>query len=381
MYYDKLVTCNHCGALSNHRLVNEQWSTVDYVCSVCCETFSIDNNVITKLNSNVTINTGSVTCPHCNKSSNHKFLRECSTSTDYKCSSCGRAFFIWNNSSSNTTSINKVGDNMDSASTYAVESIFNQARVLENNMNFDDAVKLYNDIINKYPDSIEARNSQRYLNGIYKKTNNSHTVNDSGRNSINNTTNNIKSKPKVGGNLSSDFIIEIIRSVDSFCDKDMVNNEHKRALLNKRKRASSNSEYIESLICNNAFYKIQSDNILNILKKAVITRSLHLSDDIFTSINIINDRVKSMSKSELIKYGASSYDASLNQDKLIANLEFDYNFAGYYNAIMLGVVEYIYEDDCKYLINELSQMNPEIMAKNIYEGIYSSSLKYVNAYP
>jgi len=121
------------------------------------------------LNSNSESMVNKMRCPHCKSNSNHKLLRECSTTTDYKCTSCGNAFFIRNNSSSNTTSINKVVGNIDASSTYAVESIFNQARVLENKMEFDDAVKLYNEILTKYPTTETAKYAKIYRDKINDK--------------------------------------------------------------------------------------------------------------------------------------------------------------------------------------------------------------------
>src|SRR6185369_3113503 len=206
-------------------------------------------------------------------------------------------------------------------------------------------------------------------------------ANDGSNISSYSTSNNINTQNERLSNhaspkLNTDTINEIIRSVDSLCNKSLINNEHKRALLNKKNRASNIAEYIESLIANNAFYKIQSDSIINQLKNSVSTNSLHRKDTIYSSINNIGDKVRSMSKSELFRFGAGQYNANMSQDKQIECLEFDYCFASYYNALLLGAVEYIYGDDCAYLLNQIARMNPDAMAKSLYEALYRYTLKY-----
>lgn len=163
----------------------------------------------------------------------------------------------------------------------------------------------------------------------------------------------------------------LVNNINNMVDKQNAAIQIRSIIDTKKKRCTSIQEYIDSMILNTAFLKIQSENVIDIITTAILA-SEYMHKNTFTyHVNEVDAKIREIPHSQILNEFKRSYD-QYSVDAKTEQLEFDYKFTSYYANILGALIDNSYQDllATKNIakLNRCSHQNiSEIISKSLYK--------------
>ena len=129
-------------------------------------------------------------------------------------------------------------------------------------------------------------------------------------------------------------ISRIVMNIDSVINKSNVASDIKSILDTKKRRTTSDEDYVDSLLVNNGFINIKTDTIIDLVSKYILSENA-LDQNTFNHYYNMNvENVKNTPENDIVNKFGSSYNKFANINAKIDQLQFDYKFASYYMVLI-----------------------------------------------
>lgn len=134
-------------------------------------------------------------------------------------------------------------------------------------------------------------------------------------------------------------ISRIVMNIDSMINKSSVAAETQSIIATKKRRASNDEEYIDSLLVNNGFLNIKTDTIIEFISDYMLSEYA-LDNNVFNHyFNLNIEKVKNIPKNDIINKFKNNYNKYTNTNDRIDQLQFDYKFSMYYSSLVETLID------------------------------------------